>query len=73
VDVSEDLIPDFAMAIRSTDERVAVENSFHIQEVDLVNAQIAFAFPRVPPELANVREQAPQVFRHSNSPKIGFD
>jgi hypothetical protein len=38
VDMSEDLVPDFAMTIRTTDEDGAVENSFHILEVDLVIA-----------------------------------
>jgi hypothetical protein len=58
LDIPKDLIPDFAMAVRSTDEGVAVEDFFRILEVDPVNAQIAFAFPRVPPEFATVREQA---------------
>src|SRR3954447_2230374 len=34
--ISEDLVPDFAMTIRSADESVAVENSAHVLEVDLV-------------------------------------
>jgi hypothetical protein len=67
VDESEDLIPDFAIAIRSADERVAVEDSFHIREVDLVNAQIAFAFPQVP--CANRRRKSSAIATHA---KIGF-
>src|SRR6202165_6023669 len=48
LDVPEDLIPDFAMTIRSADEGVAVENSSDVLEVDLVVAQIAFALLRIP-------------------------
>src|SRR5665213_3261512 len=42
-DEPKDLIPDFAMTIRSADEGVAVENSSDVFEVDLVVAQVAFA------------------------------
>src|SRR6476660_1898123 len=44
LDVPEDLVPDFAMTIRSADEGVAVENSSDVLEVDLVIAQIASRF-----------------------------
>ena len=57
IDIPKDLIPDFAMSIRSTDECWAVEYSFHVLEVDLVIAQIALALLRVPVESANAREQ----------------
>ena len=43
VDISEDLIPDLAMAIRSTNKRIAVENSLHVLEVDLMVTQVAFS------------------------------
>src|SRR5450432_4821238 len=43
-DVPKDLIPDFAMTIRSADESVAVENSSDVLEVDLMITQVAFAF-----------------------------
>jgi hypothetical protein len=52
-DEPKDLIPDFAMTIRSADESVAVENSAHVLEVDLVIAQIGFALFRIPSEIAN--------------------
>src|SRR5581483_5213260 len=57
VDVAEDLVSGFAMAIRSTDESVAVEYSFQVREVDVVNAQIGFAFLLMPSERANARNQ----------------
>ena len=69
LDISEDLVPDFAMTIRPTDEGVAVENSFHVLEVDLVIAQIAFALFRIPSEVANACEQPLHVFRHSDTPQ----
>jgi len=53
------------MTIRSTDESVAVENSFRVLEVDLVIPQIAFALSRMPSKVANACEQQLQVFRHS--------
>jgi hypothetical protein len=68
VDVPKGLIPDFAMAIRSTDESVAVENSCHILEVDLVVTQVRSALLRVLIKSANLREQLFQVFRHSEAP-----
>ena len=73
MDVSEDLVPDFVMAVGSTDERVAVENPFHILEVDLVDAQIACALLLMPSERANAREQLLHVFifRHSEAPPRG--
>src|SRR5260370_6002564 len=52
-DVPKDLIPDFVMTIRSADESVAVENSAHVLEVDLVGAQVAFALFRIPSEFAD--------------------
>jgi len=62
------------MTIRSADEGVAVENSSDVLEVDLVIAQIAFAFFRIPSEVTNACEQPLYVFRHSkSSPKMGFD
>jgi len=45
------------MTIRSTDDVIAVENSFHVLEVDLVITQIAVAFLRIPIESANPRKQ----------------
>jgi hypothetical protein len=36
VDVAENFVPDFAMTIRSTDDVVTIENSFHVLKVDLV-------------------------------------
>src|SRR5882724_8497812 len=72
-DVPKDLIPDFAMTIRSADEGVAVENSAHVLEVDLVIAQIAFALVRIPSEIANACEQPLYFFRHSeSSPNLEF-
>src|ERR1700726_2000050 len=56
LDVTEDLIPDFAMTIRSADESVAVENSPDVLEVDLVIAQVAFALFRIPSEFPNACE-----------------
>src|SRR6185437_5412739 len=67
LDVPEDLMPDFAMTIRSADEGVAVENSAYVLEVDLVVAQVAFALFRIPPEFANACEQPLHIFRHSES------
>src|SRR6202165_1528666 len=67
-DVPKDLIPDFAMTIRSADEGVAVENSSNVLEVDLVIAQVAFAFFRIPSEITNACEQPLHIFRHSKSP-----
>jgi hypothetical protein len=62
------------MTIRSADESMAVENSTHVLEVDPVVQQIAFAFFRIPSEIANACEQPLQVFRHSKSlPKRGSD
>jgi hypothetical protein len=71
IDVPEDLIPDFAMTIGSTDEGVAVENAFHVLKVDLVNAQISRALILVPSERANTREQFLDcaIFRHSEAPR----
>src|SRR5450432_1040911 len=37
-EISEDLVPDFAMSIRSTDVGIAVEHSFRVIKVDLVIA-----------------------------------
>jgi hypothetical protein len=69
LDVTEDLVPDFAMSIRSADEGVVVENGSRVLKVDLMIAQIAYALRRIPPEVANAREQLPKtVFRHSKSP-----
>jgi len=45
------------MTVGSTDERVAVENSFHVLEVELVNAQIARTLLLMPSERKNAREQ----------------
>jgi hypothetical protein len=62
------------MTIRSADESGAVENSAHVLEVDLVIEQIAFAFFRIPSEIANACEQPLHIFRHSEaSPKEDFD
>jgi hypothetical protein len=73
IDVPKDLIPDFAMTIRPTDESITAENSFRVLEVDPVIAQIAFALFRIPSEIANAREQPLQVFRHSEAPQaVGF-
>src|SRR6266404_6719554 len=69
LDIPEDLIPDFAMTIRSADEGVAIENSSDVLEVDLMIAQVAFAFFRVPSEIANACEQPLQLFRHSKPPQ----
>src|SRR6266404_369343 len=66
-DVPKDLIPDFAMTIRSADESVAVENSAHVLEVDLVIEQVDFSLLRIPPEIANAREQPLHIFRHSEA------
>jgi hypothetical protein len=70
LDEPEDLIPDFVMAIRSTDEERSVENSFHICEVDSVNAQIAGALLVMPSERANPRDQSldGSAFRHAKRP-----
>jgi hypothetical protein len=57
------------MPVRSTDEGVAVEYSFHVFEVDLVNPKIAFALFRIPSEFPNAREQPLQFFRHSEAPQ----
>jgi hypothetical protein len=54
------------MTIRSADESVAVENSAHVLEVDLVIAQVIFALFRIPSVIANAREQPLDIFRHSN-------
>jgi hypothetical protein len=59
------------MAVGSTDKRIAVENSFHILEVDLVNTQIASAFHLMPSERTNAREQCLHIFRHSDLPPKG--
>src|SRR5580704_9414316 len=69
LEIPEDLIPDFAMTIRSADERWAVENSARVLEVDLVVTQVGLALLRIPPELANACEQSLYVFRHSKSPR----
>jgi hypothetical protein len=62
------------MTIRSADESIALENSAHVLEVDLVIAQIAFALVRIPSELANAYEQPLYIFRHSkSSPNPEFD
>jgi hypothetical protein len=62
------------MTIRSADEGVAVENSSHVFEVDLVIEQIAFALIRIPSEFANACEQPLYIFRHSkSSPNSEFD
>jgi hypothetical protein len=58
------------MAVGSTDECVAVENSFHILKINLVNAQVVGALLLVPSECANSHEQLPHivfVVRHSES------
>jgi hypothetical protein len=68
VDVSEDLVPDFAMTIRPMDECIAAENSFDVLEVDPVNSPIAFALFRMPSEVANACEQSVKIiFRHGLS------
>jgi hypothetical protein len=59
------------MAVRSTDECVAVENASYVLEVDLVFTQIACAFSRIPSDFANAREQFLHVFRHSEVPPEG--
>jgi hypothetical protein len=45
------------MAIRSTGNDIAVENSFHIFEVDFVVTEVVFALLGVPIERANSRER----------------
>ncbi|HUK57862.1 MAG TPA: hypothetical protein VLV50_01430 [Stellaceae bacterium] len=70
VEVTEDLIPDLAMAIRPTDESVAVENPFHISEIDLVVMQIGLALSRVPIKATNSREQRFSIFRHGEAPTL---
>jgi hypothetical protein len=53
------------MTIRSTDESIAFDNSFHVFEVDLVITQVAFALLRIPAETANPCEQGRDiVFSH---------
>jgi hypothetical protein len=71
MDIPEDFVPDFAMTIRSTSQGVAVENSFHILEIDLVVTQVARALFRIPLEAANARKQLLHVFRHSDAPPDG--
>src|SRR3954452_2423155 len=68
LEISEDLVPDFAMTIRSADECVAVENSLDVLEIDLVITQVIFAFFRIPSEVANACEQPLHICRHSKSP-----
>src|SRR5665213_1526338 len=63
-DVPEDLIPDFAITIRSADEGVAVENAAHVLEVDSMISQVGFTFLRIPSEVANTCEQPLHLFRH---------
>ena len=67
--VPKDLIPDFAMTIRSADECVAVENSAYVLEVDPMISQVTFALFRIPSEVTNACEQPLYVFRHSKSPQ----
>jgi hypothetical protein len=62
--ISEDLVPDFALAIGSTDERVAVEDRFHVCEIDFVVSQIIFLMPSEP---GYAREQRLDVFVHQCS------
>jgi hypothetical protein len=59
------------MTIRSTDDVVAVENPFRVLKVNLVVAQIAIAFLRIPIEPADARHQPLKVFRHSDPPPDG--
>jgi hypothetical protein len=62
------------MTIRSADESVAVKNSAHVLEVDLVIAQVIFALFRIPSVIANACEQPLHIFRHSKSlPRKGPD
>jgi hypothetical protein len=62
--ISKDLIPDFAAAIGSTDERIAVEDRSHVREIDSVITQVAFTLFLVPSEPAYPREQRLNVFGH---------
>lgn len=59
---AEDLIPGFAMAIRSPNERVVIENGFHIGKVDAVIIQVARALARIPIKVPDVFEYVRQVF-----------
>ena len=67
---AEDLVSDFAMTIRSTDQGRAVENPCCINEIDLVRSKIDFSFVLIPTEHGNAREQSFVVIRHSAPPRI---
>jgi hypothetical protein len=56
-DDPEDLIPDLAITIRSTDDSRPVEYAFHICKVDAVDAEIARPFSSEPTERPDIREQ----------------
>ncbi|WP_244558183.1 hypothetical protein [Tardiphaga sp. OK246] len=67
-EIAEDLVPDFAMTIRSPDENVAVKDLSNVSKVDLVIDQIAFALGRIPAELGNADEQIRKVLCHRKAP-----
>jgi hypothetical protein len=57
------------MAIRSTDDVITVENSFHILEVNLMVTKVAFTLLWVPIEGTNARKQLGDVaIRHGLTP-----